>query len=179
MDIRRTRIISADHGGRAVWGSNAGIVGSNPISGMYVCVRLFCVCAVLCVGSGLAMGYHSSKSPTVCVKNITKLKKRAQQRAVQPLMNEWMDNRYKQNVTNLWIEVYTMTPMFINVFYSNATGGNMNVVSEKICRFYTLKRKSKTKKTSNLQVHIQTRNKIPFVFKNQFHMKFSFWLSKH
>jgi hypothetical protein len=34
--------------------SNTGVVGSNPTRGMYVCVRLFCVCAVLCVGSGLA-----------------------------------------------------------------------------------------------------------------------------
>jgi hypothetical protein len=31
-------------------------VGSNPIRGMVVFVRLFCVCVVLCVGSGLATG---------------------------------------------------------------------------------------------------------------------------
>jgi hypothetical protein len=36
--------------------SNAGSVGSNPTRSMDVCVRLFCVCVVLCVGSGLAMG---------------------------------------------------------------------------------------------------------------------------
>jgi hypothetical protein len=34
--------------------SNTGFVGSNPIRGMDVYVRLFCVCVVLCVGSGLA-----------------------------------------------------------------------------------------------------------------------------
>jgi hypothetical protein len=33
---------------------NAGIVGSNPTQGMYVCVRLFCV--VLDVGSSLTTG---------------------------------------------------------------------------------------------------------------------------
>jgi hypothetical protein len=33
---------------------NVGIVGSNPTQDMDVCVRLFCVCVVLCVGSGLA-----------------------------------------------------------------------------------------------------------------------------
>jgi hypothetical protein len=27
-------------------------MGSNPTRGMDVCVRLFCVCVVLCVGSG-------------------------------------------------------------------------------------------------------------------------------
>jgi hypothetical protein len=37
--------------------SNNGIVGSNPTRGMVVCVRLSCVCAVLCVGSGLATGW--------------------------------------------------------------------------------------------------------------------------
>jgi hypothetical protein len=36
--------------------SNAGIAGSNPTRGMDVCVRLFCVCFVLCVGRGLATG---------------------------------------------------------------------------------------------------------------------------
>jgi hypothetical protein len=36
--------------------SNTEIVGSNPIQGMDVCVRLFYVCVVLCVGSGLAAG---------------------------------------------------------------------------------------------------------------------------
>jgi hypothetical protein len=36
--------------------SNSGIVGSNPTQGMDVCVRLFCICAVLCAGNGLATG---------------------------------------------------------------------------------------------------------------------------
>jgi hypothetical protein len=36
--------------------SNVGIVGSNPTQGMVVCVGLLCVCVVLCVGSGLAIG---------------------------------------------------------------------------------------------------------------------------
>jgi hypothetical protein len=31
---------------------NTGIMGSNPTQGMDVCLRLFCVCAVLCAGSG-------------------------------------------------------------------------------------------------------------------------------
>jgi hypothetical protein len=37
--------------------SDAGIVSSNPTQVMDVCVRLFCVCVVLCVGSGLATGW--------------------------------------------------------------------------------------------------------------------------
>jgi hypothetical protein len=47
-----------DHGGRMNLFArlNTGVVGSNPTRGMVVCVRLFCVCAVLCVGSGLATG---------------------------------------------------------------------------------------------------------------------------
>jgi hypothetical protein len=31
-----------------------GIVGSNPTQGMDVCMRLFCVCIVLCLDKGLA-----------------------------------------------------------------------------------------------------------------------------
>jgi hypothetical protein len=34
--------------------SEAGIAGSDPTQSIDVCVRLFCVCVVLCVGSGLA-----------------------------------------------------------------------------------------------------------------------------
>jgi hypothetical protein len=37
--------------------SNTGIVGSNATRGMHVCVHSFCVCAVLCVDSGLATGW--------------------------------------------------------------------------------------------------------------------------
>jgi hypothetical protein len=37
--------------------SNSGIVGSNPTRDMDVCVRLFCVCVVLCVGSGLVTSW--------------------------------------------------------------------------------------------------------------------------
>jgi hypothetical protein len=36
--------------------SNAGTVGSNPTQVMNVCVRLFRVCVVLCVASGLETG---------------------------------------------------------------------------------------------------------------------------
>jgi hypothetical protein len=36
--------------------SNTGIVGSNSTGDMDVCVRLFCVCVVLCVGTGLGTG---------------------------------------------------------------------------------------------------------------------------
>jgi hypothetical protein len=37
--------------------SNPGIVGLKATRGMDVCVRLFYVCVVLCVGSGLATGW--------------------------------------------------------------------------------------------------------------------------
>jgi hypothetical protein len=48
--------------------SNTGIVGSNPNWGMDVCVHLFCVCVVLCAGSGLATGWSPVQGilPTVC-----------------------------------------------------------------------------------------------------------------
>jgi hypothetical protein len=36
--------------------SNAGILGSNPTQSMDVCVRLFCVCVILYVGSGIVTG---------------------------------------------------------------------------------------------------------------------------
>jgi hypothetical protein len=56
--------------------SNTGIVGSNPTQGMDVCMRLFCVCVLLCVGSGIATGWSPVQGvlPTVC--RFKKLKKR-------------------------------------------------------------------------------------------------------
>jgi hypothetical protein len=47
--------------------SNTGIAGSNPTRGMDVCVRLFRICVVLCVGSGLATGWSPVQGvlPTV------------------------------------------------------------------------------------------------------------------
>jgi hypothetical protein len=46
-----------------------GSWGPNPTRGMFVCVRLFCVCVVLCVGSGLATGWSPAQVvlPTVYV----------------------------------------------------------------------------------------------------------------
>jgi hypothetical protein len=49
--------------------SNAGIVGSNPTQGLDVCVRLFCICVVLCVGSGLEMGWSSVQGVLPTIEN--------------------------------------------------------------------------------------------------------------
>jgi hypothetical protein len=53
---------------------------------MDVCVRLFCVCVVLYVGSGLAMGSSPVQGVLPTVYWIKKLKKLAkvQQRTVEP-----------------------------------------------------------------------------------------------
>jgi hypothetical protein len=40
------------------------------------CLRLFCVCVVLCIGSGLATGWSLLQGVTPSVKMITELKKR-------------------------------------------------------------------------------------------------------
>jgi hypothetical protein len=54
--------------------SNAGILGSNPAQGMDVCVRLFCVCVVLCAGSGLTTGWPPVLEVLPTVYRIKKLK---------------------------------------------------------------------------------------------------------
>jgi hypothetical protein len=49
--------------------SNTGNVGSKPTQGIDVCIRLFCVCVVLCVGSSLATGWSPVQGflLTVCI----------------------------------------------------------------------------------------------------------------
>jgi hypothetical protein len=56
--------------------SNAGIVGSNTIQRMDVCVRLFCVYVVLCVGSGLATGWSLVQGVLPTVYRLRKQKSR-------------------------------------------------------------------------------------------------------
>jgi hypothetical protein len=55
--------------------SNTGIVGSNPIRDMDVCVRLCCVC-VLCVGSGLVTDWSPVQGLLPTAYRIKKLKRR-------------------------------------------------------------------------------------------------------
>jgi hypothetical protein len=65
--------------------SNTGIVGSNPTQGMDVCVRLFCVCVVMCVGSDLATGWFPVQGVLPAVYGFKKLQKRPiSTRAVKP-----------------------------------------------------------------------------------------------
>jgi hypothetical protein len=55
---------------------NTGIMGSNPTRGMDVCVRLFFVCALLCVCSGLATGWSPVQGVLATVYRTKKMKKR-------------------------------------------------------------------------------------------------------
>jgi hypothetical protein len=72
--------------------SNTGIVGSNPTRGMHVCMHLYCVCDVPCVGSGL----ETSWSPVRCVlRNVyrnTKLRKRPGPKG--GLYSHWLMNEF-------------------------------------------------------------------------------------
>jgi hypothetical protein len=64
QEVMDTNSLNVDYSGRArskTWTvfapSNNAVVCSNPTSGMDVSVRLFCVCVVLCLGSGLTTGW--------------------------------------------------------------------------------------------------------------------------
>jgi hypothetical protein len=86
--------------------SNIKILGSNFTGGMDVCVRLFYV--VLCVGSGLAMGWSPVQGVLPNVYQINKLKERPRlnKRAVEhkkegeecPITASQLLYRYKQNM---------------------------------------------------------------------------------
>jgi hypothetical protein len=55
---------------------HTGIVVSNPTRCMDICMHLFCVCVVLCIGSGLATGWSPVQGVLPTVYRIKKLKKR-------------------------------------------------------------------------------------------------------
>jgi hypothetical protein len=70
--------------------SNIEIVGSNPTGGMDVCVRLFSVCVVLCVGSGLVTGRSPIQGvlQAVCMITKTEREPKPNKRAVEPNKEE-------------------------------------------------------------------------------------------
>jgi hypothetical protein len=72
---------------------NTGIVDSNPTRGINVCVCLFRVCAVLCVGSGLATGWSLIQRVLRTVYRIKKLKKR-------PRFKGLYSHRERKNMKN-------------------------------------------------------------------------------
>jgi hypothetical protein len=77
--------------------SNTGIVASNPTWNMDACVRLFCVWVVLCVGSGLAMGWSPSKEYyRLCTRSRNWKSGQGPTkgcRAIDGWMDGWMDGR--------------------------------------------------------------------------------------
>jgi hypothetical protein len=73
-------IIYANHSGRAVWGMNylRSLIGSNPAQDMDVCIMcIYCVCVVLCVGSGLPTGWSPVKGVLPAVYRVKKLRKQS------------------------------------------------------------------------------------------------------
>jgi hypothetical protein len=71
---------------------NAGIVDSNSTQGIDVCVRLFCVCIVLCVGSGPATGWSPVQEVLPTVYRITEMKKRprSNKRTLEPQIDSYL-----------------------------------------------------------------------------------------
>jgi hypothetical protein len=66
---------------------------------------LFCVCVVLCIGSGLRRAYHSSKeSYRMCKKMITELKKRPE--PCKGCKTRWKKMRHEINLSQrYWIKL--------------------------------------------------------------------------
>jgi hypothetical protein len=62
----------------------------------YLCISLFCVCIVMCVDSGRATGCSSPsrESYRLCKKKDYETEARAHHSAVEPLMNEWMNEMW-------------------------------------------------------------------------------------
>jgi hypothetical protein len=73
--------------------SNTGVVGSNSTRGMNICVHVFCVCVVLCAGSGLATGWSPVQWILPTVYRIKKLKKRSVSKGLYSYRDRQVDDR--------------------------------------------------------------------------------------
>jgi hypothetical protein len=69
MHLKPVTVAARSKAWTVVARSDAGIVDSNPTQGMEVCLRLFYVCVVLCLGSGLATGWSLVQGVLPSVNN--------------------------------------------------------------------------------------------------------------
>jgi hypothetical protein len=74
---------------------NAGIVCSNTTQGLDVCLRLFCICVVLCVGSGFVTDWSPVNGVLPTMYKIKKLRRR-------PVFNKELESRTKSSI-NIWL----------------------------------------------------------------------------
>jgi hypothetical protein len=102
---------------------NTGIVGSNPTRDMDICVRLFCVCVVLCVGRGLVRGWFPVQGVLPTVYKIRKLKNgQGHTKGSGVLMNEWMK----------WMNKYSLQLIRVIKNHMMSTGRCVCVLSYEI-----------------------------------------------
>jgi hypothetical protein len=83
--------------------SNNGIVGWNPARGMYVCLRLFSVCAILCRYQPCDELIPCPRGSIVCVK-ATKV----QQRAVERQTDRFEPRECADNKADDEVRVYVI-----------------------------------------------------------------------
>jgi hypothetical protein len=118
--------------------SNAGIVGSD-VWGvcvcvcLCVCVRLFFVCTVQFVGSGLATGWSLVQGVyRLCKEDYeTEEEARAQQRAVEPVTNEWINEWM-----NEWLFISFLSTLIIWWHNNDADGVHSHLLQTKCCCYY-------------------------------------------
>jgi hypothetical protein len=122
--LRKRKIHSADQSVRAV----CGMYRLRPLDrwgrgfeshSRHWCSHLFCVCAVLCVGSSLATGWSPVQGILRTVYRIMKLKNRPGPRALEPLMNEYLFPCSEEPTISPYLKPHTHTLFLSDAFRSS------------------------------------------------------------
>jgi hypothetical protein len=88
-------------------------MGSNLPQSMDVCMRLFCVCVVLCVGSGLATDWSLVQGVLPTVYRNKKLKKRAKIQQKGCRDGRWMGPGF---ISRIRYRLFWMTSVIAMVY---------------------------------------------------------------
>jgi hypothetical protein len=139
---------------------NIGIMGSNLTQGMDICLHLFCVCVVLCVGSGLATGCSHVQGvlPTVYMIKELKMRPMSNKRTADPLIYIYIRIL---SIYGSTVRCWTLT-VFFRFLIQYTAGRTSSTGSQPVTRpLHTHRTQTQNKRTQTSMPRVGFKPTIP------------------